>query len=197
MRVEVEELRQKWQKTRSRTFRALLQVAAIWGAQERDGERKMLSLSVCEMPLWGIHFGTLTSNFLLCIIIRATHPQNFGNITSPGEGNIISNIISPILATSNISSPGHMLEAVYYEPYPEDVQPVTEPRDFSQAKYGAGTLRPTWELDLEVEVDFAGMTTLLDKEVAGYSCGDYLYKVDAGKGTIGERWIFLVNATGW
>ena len=39
----------------------------------------------------------------------------------------------------------HMLEAVYYEPYPEDVQPVTEPHDSSQAKYGAGTLRPAWE----------------------------------------------------
>ena len=39
----------------------------------------------------------------------------------------------------------HMLEAVYYEPYPEDVQPVTGPHDSSQAKYGAGTLRPTWE----------------------------------------------------
>ena len=39
----------------------------------------------------------------------------------------------------------HMLEAVYYEPYPEDVQPVTEPTDSSLTRYGAGTLRPTWE----------------------------------------------------
>ena len=38
-----------------------------------------------------------------------------------------------------------MLEAVYYEPYPEDVQPVTEPTDSSLTRYGAGTLRPTWE----------------------------------------------------
>ncbi len=39
----------------------------------------------------------------------------------------------------------HMLEAVYYEPYPEDVQPVTEPTDSSLTRYGAGTLRPSWE----------------------------------------------------
>ena len=38
-----------------------------------------------------------------------------------------------------------MLEAVYYEPYPEDVQPVTEPHDSSLARYGAGALRPVWE----------------------------------------------------
>ena len=38
----------------------------------------------------------------------------------------------------------HLLEAVFYEPYPEDVQPVTEPTDSSTAKYGAGFLRPTW-----------------------------------------------------
>ena len=50
-------------------------------------------------------------------------------------------------------------------------------------------------VDLEVEVDFDGMTSLLDKEVAGYSCGDYIYKVDAGRGTIGDRWTFVVNAT--
>ena len=49
-------------------------------------------------------------------------------------------------------------------------------------------------LDMEVEVDFAGMTSLLDQEVGGYSCGDYLYRVGAGKGTIGDRWIFMVNA---
>ena len=39
----------------------------------------------------------------------------------------------------------HLLEAVFFEPYPEDVQPVTEPIDSSTAKYGVGTLRPTWE----------------------------------------------------
>lgn len=39
----------------------------------------------------------------------------------------------------------HLLEAVFYEPYPEDIQPVTEPTDSSSAKYGSGTLRPTWE----------------------------------------------------
>jgi gentisate 1,2-dioxygenase len=39
----------------------------------------------------------------------------------------------------------HLLEAVFYEPYPEDIQPVTEPIDSSSAKYGSGTLRPAWE----------------------------------------------------
>ncbi len=39
----------------------------------------------------------------------------------------------------------HLLEAVFFEPYPEDVQPVTEPIDSSTNKYGAGTLRPLWE----------------------------------------------------
>ena len=50
-------------------------------------------------------------------------------------------------------------------------------------------------LDLEVDVDFSGMTTILDQEVAGFSCGDYIYKVLAGKGTLGERWTFLVSAS--
>jgi len=39
----------------------------------------------------------------------------------------------------------HLLEAVFFEPYPEDVQPVTQPIDSTTAKYGVGTLRPTWE----------------------------------------------------
>ncbi len=39
----------------------------------------------------------------------------------------------------------HLLEAVFYELYPEDVQSVTQPDRSSLAKYGAGALRPTWE----------------------------------------------------
>ena len=39
----------------------------------------------------------------------------------------------------------HALEAVFYEPYPEDTQPVTEPTDSTLARFGAGTLRPSWE----------------------------------------------------
>ena len=49
-------------------------------------------------------------------------------------------------------------------------------------------------LDLEVVVDFAELTSLLDEDVAGFSCGEYIYKVTAGKGTLGRRWIFLINA---
>lgn len=49
-------------------------------------------------------------------------------------------------------------------------------------------------LDVEVCVDFAGITSLLEEDVARYSCGEYLYKVRAGKGTLGKRWSFIVNA---
>ena len=49
-------------------------------------------------------------------------------------------------------------------------------------------------LDLEVVVGVAGLTSLLEEEVASYSCGEYIYKVDAGKGTLGGRWTFVVNA---
>ena len=37
------------------------------------------------------------------------------------------------------------LEAVFFEPFPEDVQPVTEPADSTLFKYGAGALKPAWE----------------------------------------------------
>ena len=39
----------------------------------------------------------------------------------------------------------HLLEAVFLEPYPEDVQPVTQPVDTSFTKYGSGALKPTFE----------------------------------------------------
>ena len=39
----------------------------------------------------------------------------------------------------------HLLEAVFFEPYPEDVQPVTRPTDSSLTSYGSGALRPAWE----------------------------------------------------
>lgn len=49
-------------------------------------------------------------------------------------------------------------------------------------------------VDMEVAVDFKGMTALLDEEVPGYSCGEYGYSVRAGKGTIGSLWTFLIHA---
>ena len=42
----------------------------------------------------------------------------------------------------------HLLESVFYEPYPEDVQPVTQPTDTTLLKYGAGALVPAWETSL-------------------------------------------------
>ncbi|MFQ6027878.1 MAG: cupin domain-containing protein [Dehalococcoidia bacterium] len=38
-----------------------------------------------------------------------------------------------------------MLESVFFELYPEDVQPITQPVDFSLSQYGAGGLQPVWE----------------------------------------------------
>ena len=53
---------------------------------------------------------------------------------------------SPMIWLDGLDIPlVHMLEAVFYEPYPEDVQPVTQPADSNLAMYGAGGLRPTWE----------------------------------------------------
>ena len=49
-------------------------------------------------------------------------------------------------------------------------------------------------VDLEVVVSLPELTSFLEEEVAGYSCGEYIYKVDAGKGTLGGRWIFVINA---
>ncbi len=48
-------------------------------------------------------------------------------------------------------------------------------------------------LDLEVEVDFAGMTSILDEEVPRYICGDYAYNIRPARGTIGSRWTFIIN----
>ena len=53
---------------------------------------------------------------------------------------------SPIIWLDGLDLPlVHLLESVFFELYPEDVQPVTQPVDTSHARYGAGVLRPTWE----------------------------------------------------
>ncbi|MDA0262660.1 MAG: hypothetical protein O3A93_03175 [Chloroflexi bacterium] len=49
-------------------------------------------------------------------------------------------------------------------------------------------------VDVEVAVDFAGIASLLEEETARYSCGEYIYRLRAGKGTLGQRWDLVVNA---
>ncbi len=49
-------------------------------------------------------------------------------------------------------------------------------------------------VDVEVAVDFAGIASLLEEESARFSCGEYVYKVRAGKGTLGQRWDLVINA---
>ena len=49
-------------------------------------------------------------------------------------------------------------------------------------------------VDVEVEVDFADMTTIFDEEVPSYICGEYGFAVAPGRGQIGGQWIFMVNA---
>ena len=48
-------------------------------------------------------------------------------------------------------------------------------------------------VDVEVAVDFAEMTSILDAEVPRYTCGDFGYNVRPGRGTIGRQWSFLVS----
>ena len=49
-------------------------------------------------------------------------------------------------------------------------------------------------VDVEVAVDFAGIASLLEEESGRFSCGEYIYKVRAGKGTLGQRWDLVINA---
>ena len=49
-------------------------------------------------------------------------------------------------------------------------------------------------VDVEVDVDFAEMTSILDAEVPRYTCGDFGYTVTPGRGQIGRQWILMVNA---
>ena len=39
----------------------------------------------------------------------------------------------------------NMLEAMFYESYPEDVQPITQPLDSTLGRYGSGVLTPAWQ----------------------------------------------------
>ena len=49
-------------------------------------------------------------------------------------------------------------------------------------------------VDVEVEVDFAEMTSILDEEVPRYSCGEFGFTVTPGRGEIGRQWILMVSA---
>ena len=49
-------------------------------------------------------------------------------------------------------------------------------------------------VDVEVDVDFADMTAVFDQEVPRYTCGEFGYAVNPGRGQIGGQWIFTVNA---
>jgi len=49
-------------------------------------------------------------------------------------------------------------------------------------------------VDVEVAVDFAEMPTFLSEECARYSCGEYIYQVNVGKGVLGKHWDLVVNA---
>ena len=49
-------------------------------------------------------------------------------------------------------------------------------------------------VDVEVDVDFAEMTSILDAEVPRYTCGQFGFTVTPGRGEIGRQWIFMVSA---
>ena len=49
-------------------------------------------------------------------------------------------------------------------------------------------------VDVEVDVDFAEMTSIFDEEVPGYTCGEFGFTITPGRGEIGGQWTFLVSA---
>ncbi len=49
-------------------------------------------------------------------------------------------------------------------------------------------------VDVEVDLDFADMTSIFDEEVPGYSCGEFGFTVTPGRGEIGGQWLFMVSA---
>jgi hypothetical protein len=49
-------------------------------------------------------------------------------------------------------------------------------------------------VDVAVAVEFERVASLLEEETAQYSCGEYVYKIRAGKGTLGRRWDLVINA---
>lgn len=49
-------------------------------------------------------------------------------------------------------------------------------------------------VDVVVAVDFDRVASLMEEETARYTCGEYIYKVRAGRGTLGQRWDLVINA---
>ena len=49
-------------------------------------------------------------------------------------------------------------------------------------------------VDVAVAVDFEKVASLLEEVTSQYSCGDYVYKVRAAKGTLGQHWDLVINA---
>jgi len=49
-------------------------------------------------------------------------------------------------------------------------------------------------VDVAVAVDFESVASFLEEESASYSCGEYVYKIRAGKGTLGKHWDLVINA---
>ena len=49
-------------------------------------------------------------------------------------------------------------------------------------------------VDVAVAVDFSSVASFLEEETSDYSCGEYVYKITAGKGTLGKHWDLVVNA---
>ena len=57
-----------------------------------------------------------------------------------------NNTANPMIWLDGLDLPlTHLLEAVFFEPYPEDIQPITQPTDNTLTKYGSGALTPSWE----------------------------------------------------
>ena len=48
-------------------------------------------------------------------------------------------------------------------------------------------------VDVDIAIDFNKMPSILDEEVARYSCGDFAYHIRPGKGIIGRLWIFIIS----
>ena len=49
-------------------------------------------------------------------------------------------------------------------------------------------------VDVDVAIDFAEMTSILDEDVPRYTCGEFGFTVTPGRGEIGRQWIFMVSA---
>ena len=49
-------------------------------------------------------------------------------------------------------------------------------------------------VDVAVAVDFNNVASFLEEETSQYSCGEYIYKIRAAKGTLGQHWDLVINA---